>query len=144
MKAPTRSPAELLTPGRALTFANVAEGAEGLVVSALARAGAARPKPPAVSLAVVCRDGARMQQLARALEFFAPDLPVLQFPAWDCQPYDRVSPHGGILAQRLTTLARLSRLAGSDKTPIVLTTVNAIVQRAALRGSHAGAGLSGG
>ena len=71
-----------------------------------------RPKPPAVSLAVVCRDGPRMQQLARALEFFAPDLPVMQFPAWDCQPYDRVSPHGGILAQRLTTLARLSRLEG--------------------------------
>ena len=54
-------------PGRALTLANVAEGAEGLVVSDLARAIAARPKQPAVSLAVVCRDGARMQQLARAL-----------------------------------------------------------------------------
>ena len=34
----------------------------------------------------------------------------MQFPAWDCQPYDRVSPHGGILAQRLTTLARLRAL----------------------------------
>ena len=44
MKAPTRSPAELLGPGRALTFANVAEGAEGLVISDLARAVAARPK----------------------------------------------------------------------------------------------------
>src|SRR5437660_10799707 len=110
MKQPVRSPAEWLTPGRALTFANVAEGAEGLVVSDLARTIAARPKPSAVSLAVVCRDGARMQQLARALEFFAPDLPVLQFPAWDCQPYDRVSPHGGILAQRLTTLAWVARV----------------------------------
>lgn len=38
MKAPARSPAELLGPGRPLTFANVAEGAEGLVVSDLARA----------------------------------------------------------------------------------------------------------
>jgi transcription-repair coupling factor (superfamily II helicase) len=76
MKQPTRSPAELLAPGRAITFANVAEGAEGLVVSDLARAIAARPKRPAISLAVVCRDGPRMQQLARALEFFAPDLPV--------------------------------------------------------------------
>ena len=45
MKAPARSPAELLAPGRPLTFANVAEGAEGLVVSDLARAVAARPKP---------------------------------------------------------------------------------------------------
>ena len=90
MKPGLKSPAELLTPGRALTLANVAEGAEGLVISDLARAIAARPKKPAVSLAVVCRDGPRMQQLERALQFFAPDLPVLQFPAWDCQPYDRV------------------------------------------------------
>jgi transcription-repair coupling factor (superfamily II helicase) len=45
MKAPTQSPAKLLAPGRALTFANVAEGAEGLVVSDLARAVAARPNP---------------------------------------------------------------------------------------------------
>src|SRR5476651_2357961 len=142
MKAPTRSPAELLMPGRALTFANVAEGAEGLVVSDLARAVAARPKPSAVSLAIVCRDGPRMQQLARALEFFAPDLPVMQFPAWDCQPYDRVSPHGGILAQRLTTLARLSRLHGSDKPLIVLTTVNAIVQRVPARVTIAAQALS--
>jgi transcription-repair coupling factor (superfamily II helicase) len=142
MKSPVKSPATLLAPGRALTFANVAEGAEGLVVSDLARAVAARPKPPAVSLAVVCRDGPRMQQLARALEFFAPDLPVMQFPAWDCQPYDRVSPHGGILAQRLTTLARLSRLQGSDKPLIVLTTVNAIVQRVPAREVVAAQALS--
>jgi len=142
MKPQMRSPAELLAPGRALTLANVAEGAEGLVVSDLARAVAARPKRPAISLAVVCRDGPRMQQLARTLAFFAPDLPLMQFPAWDCQPYDRVSPHGGILAQRLTTLARLSRLAGSDKPLIVLTTVNAIVQRVPARETVAAQALS--
>src|ERR1700747_3279079 len=142
MKSPTRSPAESLGRGRALTFANVAEGAEGLVISDLARAIAPRQTPPAVSLAVVCRDGARMQQLARALEFFAPDLPVMQFPAWDCQPYDRVSPHGGILAQRLTTLARLSPLAGSEKPMIVLTTVNAVVQRLPAREVVAAQALS--
>src|ERR1700744_1391322 len=92
-------PADELAPGRAVTLANVAEGAEALVTADLARAVAARPKPPAVSLAVVCRDGARMQQLARALDFFAPDLTVMQFPAWDCPPYHRASPHGGRLAQ---------------------------------------------
>ncbi|MBV9565245.1 MAG: transcription-repair coupling factor, partial [Bradyrhizobium sp.] len=142
MKPFAKSPAELLIPGRSLTLANVAEGAEGLVISDLARAIAARPKRPAVSLAVVCRDGPRMQQLARALEFFAPDLPLMQFPAWDCQPYDRVSPHGGILAQRVTTLARLARLAGSDKPLIVLTTVNAIVQRVPAREVMAAQALS--
>jgi transcription-repair coupling factor (superfamily II helicase) len=142
MKSPTRSPAELLAPGRALTFANVAEGSEGLIVSDLARAIAARPKPSAVSLAVICRDAPRMQQLARALEFFAPDLEVMQFPAWDCQPYDRVSPHGGILAQRVTTLAKLSRLTGSTKPLIVLTTVNAATQRVPAREVVAAQALS--
>src|SRR5690606_24665271 len=102
----------------------------------------ARPKPPAVSLAVICRDGPRMSQLARALEFFAPDIDVMQFPAWDCQPYDRVSPHNGIVAQRVTTLARLSRLAGSDKPLIVLTTINAIVQRVPAREQIAAQALS--
>ena len=142
MKPLVRSPAEKLLPGKALTFGNVAEGAEGLIVADLARSVAALPKPPAVSLCVICRDGPRMQQLARSLDFFAPDLPVMQFPAWDCQPYDRVSPHGGMLAQRVTTLARLSRLAGSDKPLIVLTTVNAIVQRVPERALMAQQALS--
>src|SRR5262249_62406439 len=114
-------------------IADVAEHRERLVGSGLARAVGARPRKTTISLVVICRDGPRMQQLARALEFFAPDLAVMQFPAWDCQPYDRVSPHGAILAQRLTTLARLARLAGSDKPLLVLTTVNAIVQRVPAR-----------
>jgi transcription-repair coupling factor (superfamily II helicase) len=142
MKPVAKSPAALLAPGRVITLANVAEGAEGLVVADLARAVAAKPKPPAVSLAVICRDGSRMAQLARALEFFAPDLALMQFPAWDCQPYDRVSPHGGILAQRLTTLAKLARLKGSDKPLIVLTTVNAAVQRVPARDVVAAQALS--
>ncbi|MBV9531755.1 MAG: transcription-repair coupling factor [Bradyrhizobium sp.] len=142
MKKIAALPAQFLQSGRALTLASVAEGAEGLIVSELARTIAARQPRPAISLAVVCRDGLRMQQLARALKFFAPDLPVMQFPAWDCQPYDRVSPHGGILAQRLTTLARLSRLTGSDKPFIVLTSVNAIVQRVPPRETVAAQALS--
>jgi transcription-repair coupling factor (superfamily II helicase) len=131
VKALPRSPADALAVGRPLTLANVAEGAEGLVLSDLARAifAKAKGKGSAVSLAVVCRDGPRMAQLARALAFFAPDLTIMEFPAWDCQPYDRVSPHGGVLAQRLTTLAQLTRLKGAETPLMLLTTVNAITQR---------------
>ena len=107
-----KSPAELLAPGKALTLSSVADGAEGLVVSDLARAIAAKPGAPATSVLVVCRDGNRMAQLSRALSFFAPEIETMEFPAWDCQPYDRVSPHAGIVAQRMTALSRLSRLKG--------------------------------
>ena len=124
-----RSPVEQLAPGRPLTLANVADGAEGLLLSDLARAIAAKPGAPATSLTVICRDGQRLAQLARALAFFAPDIATLEFPAWDCQPYDRVSPHAGFVAQRMTALARLARLKGREGASILLTTVNAVLQR---------------
>ena len=132
-KMPIRSPAELLAPDRPLTLANVADGAEGLVISDLARAVAARTSPPATSALVICRDGPRMAALAHALSFFAPDIEVLQFPAWDCLPYDRVSPHGAIVAQRMTTLSRLARVKGREKPAVLLTTVNAALQRVPAR-----------
>ena len=142
MKASVKSPAELLAPGRPLTLSNVADGVEGLIVADLARAIAARKSPPATSALVVCRDGQRMAALARSLSFFAPDIEVLQFPAWDCQPYDRVSPHAAIVAQRMTALSRLARIQGRDKPAVLLTTVNAALQRVPARGLIAQQALS--
>ncbi len=136
------SPAELLKPGRPLTLAGVADGAEGLVVGDLARAVAARVDAPATSLLVVCRDGPRMAMLARALSFFAPDTSVLEFPAWDCLPYDRVSPHPGVVAQRMTALSRLARLKGHERPSVLLTTVNAALQRVPARTVVAAQALS--
>ena len=114
-------------------LAGVADGAEGLVIADLARSIAAGAKPPAISMAVICRDGPRMATLARALAFFAPDIEVLEFPAWDCLPYDRVSPHAAVVAQRMTALARLARVKGRERPSVLLTTVNAILQRVPAR-----------
>ena len=49
-----------------------------------------------------------MARLAEALAFFAPERRVLRFPAWDCLPYDRVSPNPAIVSERIATLARLA------------------------------------
>ena len=84
-----------------------------------------------------------MAALARALAFFAPDIEVLEFPAWDCLPYDRVSPHAGIVAQRMTALSRLARVKGRDRPAVLLTTVNAALQRVPARGSDRQAGALG-
>jgi len=78
-----KSPAELLKAGKPLTLAQVADGAEGLVLADLARTIVAGKEPSAISLAVICRDGQRMAALSRALAFFGPDLQVMEFPAWD-------------------------------------------------------------
>src|SRR5262249_38028828 len=120
-----KSPADLLSQNRPLTLAGVADGAEGLVLADLARATAAKDQAPPTALVVVCRDGQRLAQLARALAFFAPDIWVEEFPAWDCLPYDRVSPHAGVVAQRMIALSRLARTTGRERASILLTTVNA-------------------
>jgi len=75
----------------------------------------------------VARDDSRMARLSEALAFFAPDIEVLRFPAWDCLPYDRVSPNPEIVSERIATLARL--LEPATRPRLVLTTVNALVQR---------------
>jgi transcription-repair coupling factor (superfamily II helicase) len=128
-----RNPAALLVPGRPLTLAGVADGAEGVVAADLARAAAARRDAAATSLVVVCRDGSRMAALAQSLAFFAPDLTVEAFPAWDCLPYDRVSPHAGFVAQRMIALSRLARVQGRDRPSLLLTTINAALQRVPAR-----------
>jgi transcription-repair coupling factor (superfamily II helicase) len=128
-----KSPAGLLKPGKPLTLSQVADGAEGLVLADLARAIAAKKDAPAISLAVVCRDGQRMATLSRALSFFAPEVQVLEFPAWDSLPFDRVSPNAAVVAQRMTALSRLARVRGRDKPSVLMTTVNAALQRVPAR-----------
>ncbi|MCR8725614.1 transcription-repair coupling factor [Frigidibacter sp. ROC022] len=80
----------------------------------------------------VARDDKRLAAMQAALAFFAPDLPVLTFPAWDCLPYDRVSPNPEISAGRMATLAALA--TGSvPKRFILLTTLNGAMQRVPTR-----------
>lgn len=79
----------------------------------------------------VALDDARVAVLTELLAFFAPDVEVVGFPAWDCLPYDRVSPHNDVVAQRVAALS--SMLAWEKqkerKPRILLTTVNAATQR---------------
>ena len=79
----------------------------------------------------VARDDARLAAIRAALRFFAPDVPALSFPAWDCLPYDRISPGPEIAARRMATLAALA--AGFSRPAAILTTVNAATQRVPAR-----------
>ncbi|WP_165644531.1 transcription-repair coupling factor [Oharaeibacter diazotrophicus] len=110
---------------RAVTIAGVPDGAEAVALARLVRANRRR----GVDAVYVARDGQRLAQLQRALAFVAPEIGVLEFPAWDCLPYDRVSPTPAVVARRMTTLAELAARRGEDKPFVLLTTVNAVVQR---------------
>jgi len=124
----------LLQTPRAIA-GGVPEGVDALLLGELARHGGA----PVLHVA---RDGNRLATLQEAISFFAPDVQVLSFPAWDSVPYDRVAPNAEIIADRIEALSALAERAGDDKTPLVLlTTVNAVVQRVPPRDFIAGSSL---
>lgn len=76
----------------------------------------------------IARDGARAAAMIQTLQFFAPDIPVLEYPAWDCLPYDRVSPSGAVSSRRMAALAAVTAL--NEAGPVIMvTSVNAATQR---------------
>ena len=129
-----RVPADLireeLRDGGRVVLAACPAGLDALALADLARIAAGEGRP----VLHVSPSDARMAQMAEALAFFAPGLEVVRFPAWDCTPYDRVSPTPRIVAERLATLGRLLRWrqAAERESPgplVVLTTAAAVLQR---------------
>jgi transcription-repair coupling factor (superfamily II helicase) len=129
----------LNAPGRR-RLVNAPEGLDALAIAQSLEA-----EPTRIHLHV-CRDDARLARVAEAVAFFAPRAEILRFPAWDCLPYDRVSPHRDLVAERLATLTRL--MSGGPKTEasgtqglVVVTTVNALLQRVPPKEALAGRSL---
>ena len=109
-----------MSPTGQITVGGAPEGFDArLILDEIARAG--RP------VCHVARDDKRMAAMRAALSFFAPDMPVLTFPGWDCLPYDRVSPNPEISAARMATLAALVHRM-PDRF-VLLTTLGAATQR---------------
>ena len=91
---------------------------------------------PSRPILYITRDDRRLSIAWDTLKAFAPDITVLDFPAWDCLPYDRVSPNPELTGRRLNTLFKLNhRLENkTGNQVIILTTVNAILQKVPSRG----------
>ncbi|MFL2771431.1 MAG: transcription-repair coupling factor [Rhodospirillaceae bacterium] len=100
------------------------EGVDAMLLAERARASKGRHLH-------IASDDIRLKTLNECLAFFAPDVSVLTFPAWDCLPYDRVSPHADVVARRMDTLLRLAAVGKEAEvgSTVVLTTVSAILQR---------------
>jgi transcription-repair coupling factor (superfamily II helicase) len=110
----------ILKARQPLTLAQVARGAQPLVMADLARASTGRA-------VFIAPDDAAMRSVVDAAAFFAPELEVIEFPAWDSLPYDRASPALAISARRLAALHRLQ--AGKARAQLIVTTANAVLQR---------------
>ncbi|MCL5775527.1 transcription-repair coupling factor [Limibaculum sp. FT325] len=123
-----------LAPG-AVTIGGAPEGHDARLVADLV----ARAKGPVIHVA---RDDARAAAMAEALALTAPGMAVLSFPAWDCLPYDRVSPNPEILAARMATLAALAH--GWDAPSVVIATLSAASQKVPPRETVAASSFTAG
>jgi transcription-repair coupling factor (superfamily II helicase) len=103
-----------------LTLAGVPDGFLPSLMADLSRAADTRA-------VLIAADDAAMRAVSDAAAWFAPDIEILQFPAWDCLPYDRASPSLRVTSERMAALAALQ--AKSGKSQLLVTTVNAVTQR---------------
>lgn len=111
---------QILSARQPLTLAGVPGGFLPSLLADLARAAPARA-------VFVASDEQAMRAIAATAPYFAPELEVVQFPAWDCLPYDRASPSLRVMAERIAALHRLQAKAKGPQ--LLLTTVNAATQR---------------
>ena len=109
----------ILSAKTPLTLAGVPTGFLPSLLADLARA--------AGRVVFVAPDEAAMRAVAATAPYFAAELEVVTFPAWDCLPYDRASPTLRGMAERVAALHRLQ--AKATRPQLVLTTANAATQR---------------
>ena len=109
-----------------VVFSGVPEGFDGRVIADITKT-ARTDDQPGLHLHVA-RDDRRLEELQAAVAFFAPEISVMPFPSWDTVPYDRTSPNAEIVSRRITTLGRLA-IGGRKRPTLIITTVNAILQR---------------
>ena len=113
----------VVIPSDDLELAGAPEGLDALAV-------AEHLKAHGGTAVMVARDFQRFGTFEQAFRFFSQDVEILPFPAWDCLPYDRLSPTPAIAARRMATLTRLAKRDPVDARPLlILTTISAATQR---------------
>ena len=94
-------------------------------------------------LVLVLKKPAQAEIIHRELLFFSAHLkrplPLLGFPAWETLPFEKLSPFGPLVAERISTLFRLTQMSGQGPVlagdesgltqGIIVTTTSALMQR---------------
>jgi transcription-repair coupling factor (superfamily II helicase) len=111
---------KIITSRAPLTLASVPAGFTPLLLADLTRAAKS-------SALFIATDDAAMRTVADTVPFFAPEIEILQFPSWDCLPYDRASPSLAITAQRIAALQAMQQPTKAKR--LILTTIGAVIQR---------------
>ncbi|SVC10392.1 uncharacterized protein METZ01_LOCUS263246, partial [marine metagenome] len=97
------------------------EGYDALILGQLAA------QAEQTALLFIVPDDVRLANTHDCLTFFAPEVECLLVPAWDCLPYDRISPRNDLVSERISSLVTLATQGNGPR--VVLATVNSLLQR---------------
>lgn len=107
-----------------LTLSGIPAGFQPWLLADIARAAYGSGQARALFIAA---DEQQMRAIADTAHYFAPEIGIIEIPAWDCLPYDRASPS---LRAASARLAGLHALQAAPKAPqLVVTTLAAMTQR---------------
>ncbi|MBR0551696.1 transcription-repair coupling factor [Stakelama marina] len=110
----------IISAAKPLTLSGVPTGFLPSLLADLARAASG-------GAVFIAPDEAAMRAVLSTAPYFAPELEVIGYPAWDCLPYDRASPTLRVMSERLAALHALQ--SRGSKPRLFVTTVNAATQR---------------
>ena len=74
----------------------------------------------------VVRDEKKLRNVSLLFSEMYPDISFVNIPAWDCLPYDNVSPSNSIIGERIKSFIRL---LDNNKPRLVFVTINALIQK---------------
>jgi len=81
---------------------------------------------------IIAENDAEMENISAQIRFFSEEISdkfeILFFPAWDCLPYDQSSPKAAISSARIKCLYKIVN-KNSDKKKLIITTLNAVLQK---------------
>jgi len=117
-----------------LLVTGLPEGADAMITTRAVQKSGGR-------LLFVARDDSRASAFIAACQFFAPDIETVYLPAWDCLPYDRISPSRILAAKRAAGLHHLATRP-RDQPLIIVATVNGVGQYTPPREVMTGGGFS--
>jgi transcription-repair coupling factor (superfamily II helicase) len=107
---------------------SLTDGLRAPLIGGLLQRRAAAGAPQA--LLVITATGRESESIRGALGCVVPDAEVIEFPAWETLPHERLSPSAEIVGKRLLALRRLAEWAAGDQSHpiVVVASVRAALQ----------------
>ena len=76
---------------------------------------------------IILRDDMRLARFSQSLKIINDNIDIIEFPAWDCLPFDKNSPNQKLIGKRLRALSSL--VNSNTKNTIILSTIGSVIQK---------------